>query len=72
MTLVDAFIVAIGFPSVFELLPLSQNKVGRAIGRWYCPYFLIDWSVFVPEAYGFPRPARPQNRSKRWKLPLRV
>jgi hypothetical protein len=31
----------------------SLNKMRRAIGHWYCPYFRIDRSVFMPEAYGF-------------------
>jgi hypothetical protein len=33
-----------------KLSPFSQNKTGRAIGRWYCPYFRIDCSIFMPEA----------------------
>jgi hypothetical protein len=32
------------FSSVFELSPLSQNKTGRAIGRWYRQHFRIDCS----------------------------
>jgi hypothetical protein len=36
-----------------KLSSFSQNKMSRAIGRWYCQYFRIDCSVFTPNAYGF-------------------
>src|ERR1035438_7341222 len=31
------------------LVPFGHNKIGRAIGRWYCPYFCINCSVFTTE-----------------------
>jgi hypothetical protein len=48
VSLLGALIVAMGFPP----RPLSQKKMGRAIGRWYCPYFRIDGRL-MSEAYGF-------------------
>ena len=41
MSLLGPLIAAMGFP----LRSLSQKKMARAIGRWYCPYFRIDRSV---------------------------
>jgi hypothetical protein len=34
------------------LSPSSQNKMRREIGRWYCPYFCIDRTVFMPGVHG--------------------
>jgi hypothetical protein len=38
----------------FPPRPLSQKKMGRAIGRWYCPYFCIDRSVSCLRRMAFP------------------
>src|SRR3984885_4905851 len=42
--------------------PLSQKKMGCAIGRWYCPYFRIDRSVSRPRHMAF-HAASPESRS---------
>src|ERR1700683_5453379 len=48
--------------------PLSQKKMGCAIGRWYCPYFRIDCGVSCLRHMAF-HAARPEGRSVKETLP---